>query len=778
MKTFAKNGLALAISIACFTASAEQTDSANLTSNDIETIVVTGQKLSNSLQETKESVEVFTNLTLEERNLENITDVFIQTPGVSGDQSKFYIRGVRSSDGSGNPSRGDLASVVIDGVTLSGWVKSEGAGQLWDVSQIEILRGPQSTNLGRNALAGAVVVNTMDPVFENEGIIRIGGGEYGKQELKGVANFNLVDDVSAIRISAESTKSDGFVNNTTRGEDDYGDTDHSVVRVKWLYQITDNLKSVFSYQHIESNYGQTISLWQGENNDFAFDKADRINLSGDDSRFDTEADLASLNIDYFINDEWSLKSITAYQSGERSRYSDYDQTPRTFGNGGGIVTQYSEDDNWSQEFRFNYEGDGIRGSSGFYLSSVDAYIGSENQLDLALPALFDEFSPGLGAVLTTTAVLPVVIYEPYFDTTQAGFTEVETSTWALFSEWEIDLSQQWVLSFGLRYDNEEQEFTTESNTVSNYELPAMGGPFGGIPLAPGLNIDGAIGLINSQLAAYVAGVPLANETEDFSNLLPHAGITYQWNDDVSTSFFVKKSYRSGGSELTLLNGVNYFDEEELWNYEAALRAVVLDGKGVFNANVYYSDWTDQQVAIQEPGTTSTAFTMTVNAGESTLYGAELSFNYELTDNLELYSGLALSHTEYDSFLSPDGEIDYLGNSFLFAPEQTAVLGFYYENDNGLFFNGNVSYISDSTSRFSEPASSVSVNGVEALKIDSYTLVNVNGGYKFDNVILEAYVKNATDELYDTNNNLANDDGTASTILGAPREIGARVTFAF
>jgi outer membrane cobalamin receptor len=141
MKTFAKNGLALAISIACFTASAEQTDSANLTSNDIETIVVTGQKLSNSLQETKESVEVFTNLTLEERNLENITDVFIQTPGVSGDQSKFYIRGVRSSDGSGNPSRGDLASVVIDGVTLSGWVKSEGAGQLWDVSQIEILRG-------------------------------------------------------------------------------------------------------------------------------------------------------------------------------------------------------------------------------------------------------------------------------------------------------------------------------------------------------------------------------------------------------------------------------------------------------------------------------------------------------------------------------------------------------------------------------------------------------------------------------------------------------------
>jgi outer membrane receptor protein involved in Fe transport len=239
---------------------------------------------------------------------------------------------------------------------------------------------------------------------------------------------------------------------------------------------------------------------------------------------------------------------------------------------------------------------------------------------------------------------------------------------------------------------------------------------------------------------------------------------------------VKKSYRSGGSELTLLNGVNYFDAEELWNYEAALRAVVLDGKGVFNANVYYSDWTDQQVSIQEPGTTTNAFTMTVNAGASTLYGAELSFSYELTDNLELYTGLALSHTEYDKFESVDGE-DYSGDSFLFAPEQTAVLGFYYENDNGLFVNGNVSYTSDSDSRFEKDKSDSFPEGVPALKMDGYTLVNFNGGYKFDNVTLEAYVKNATDELYDTNNNLLNSAGPG-VILGAPREIGARVTFAF
>ena len=754
MKTFAKSGLAIAVGLACFSAIADTTSSAS-DNNDIEQIVVTGQKLSRSLQDTKESVAVFTNELLETRNLESLTDVFIQTPGVTGDSYSFRIRGVRNSDGASSPNRGDLASVVVDGVTLSGWIKSEGAGQLWDVSQVEILRGPQSTNLGRNALAGAVIVNTMDPTFYNEGAVRIGFGEYGKTELKGVANLNIKEDVSAIRLSVENTQSDGFVNNITRNEDDYGNSDKSIYRLKWLFQPTDDIKSVFSYQRIESEYGLTTTIL-GD-----YKKEDRISIAGDDSLFVTEADLLSLNIDYKFSDAWSLKSITAYQNGHRTRLSDTDQTPRSFGEGGGTVSQDNEDKNWSQELRFNYESGALRGSTGVYISSVDAKYNQKRNLDLTLAPLFDEYSPGLGNVLTTDAVFGFAIYQPYFDTIQDGLTYVTNKNWALFSEWELAFGDNWLLSFGLRYDNEKQDFSTASTTKSNYPVPAfLAPPLGDTNLGIA-TLNQVIGLINNELQAFTAPVPLSAKTESFSNLLPHVGITYDWSNDVSTSFFVKKSYRSGGSELTLLNGVNHFDAEELWNYEASLRAISHNGKGVFNANVYFSDWTDQQVSVQEPGTTNSVFVITENVGKSNLSGLELSFDYELSETLSIYTGLALSKTEYKEFG------DASGNTFAFAPENTAVLGFNYAHSNGFFANANISYVDTSFS-----------NVANTMKINSYTLLNLNGGYELDDWKLEVYAKNATDELYDSNNNLSNDDGTPATILGAPREVGARITYRF
>ncbi|PAJ76224.1 hypothetical protein CJF42_00580 [Pseudoalteromonas sp. NBT06-2] len=761
MKNYAKKRLALAVSIACFSVSAEQNETTETKQNAIEKIVVTGQKLANTLQDTKESIAVFTQESLEQRNLQELTDVFLQTPGVSGSQYSFRIRGVRNSDGASLPNRGDLASVVVDGVTLSGWVKSEAAGNLWDVSQVEVLRGPQSTNLGRNALAGAVVINTTDPTFENEAKIRLGFGEYGKQEIKGVANINLVDDVSAIRIAVEQNKSDGYVDNITRNEDDYGHANNDVYRLKWLYQPNDDFSSVFSYQRIESKLGSTSSyLVDG------YTREDRVISANDKAVFDTEADLFSLNIDYTINDNWSLKSISAYQGGERTRFSDSDRTSKSVENGGSIVSRLSEDNNWSQEFRFNFEGDSIRGSSGVYFSGIEAKRSQEYSGNYNLPVLFDEFMPGLGAVLTTTAVLPVALYAPLFPTVQSGVTNVDTSTYAIFSEWQVDLSEKWVLNAGIRYDNEEQKYLTSSITESSYESPQMGGPFGAVDLG-GMTIDQVIFLINNQITGLVAEVPETEKTESFNNFLPHAGITYKWNDDVATSFFVKKSYRSGGAELTLLNGINHFDAEELWNYEASLRAVVLDGKGVLNANVYYSDWTDQQVAIQEPGTTNDSFKMTINAGESTLSGTEISFTYEVSENLALYTGLAISHTEYNKFDSSNDDHPFSGNDFKFAPKETATLGLSYTNDSGFFGNVNMTYTGSSYSDVANES-----------EMASYTLVNINGGYEFDNLKLEAYVRNLTDELYDTNNSLTSSEGDHGSILGAPKEAGVRATYSF
>lgn len=95
--------------------------------------------------------------------------------------------------------------------------------------------------------------------------------------------------------------------------------------------------------------------------------------------------------------------------------------------GGGAINRFSEDNNWSQEFRFNYECDALRDSSDIFLSGIEANRSQTNTIDYNLPILFDDFIPGLGAVLTTDAVLPVALYAPLFDTVQSVRTVVDSA---------------------------------------------------------------------------------------------------------------------------------------------------------------------------------------------------------------------------------------------------------------------------------------------------------------------------------------------------------------
>ena len=769
-----KNSLALAISIASAVVIAEEA-AVNEDVKKLDTILVTGQKMERSLQDTKESVVVLTNEDLEARNLAELTDVIQQTPGISGDQFGFRIRGVRSSDGAIQPNRGDLASVVIDGVTTSGWIKSGAVGQLWDVSQVEILRGPQSTNLGRNALAGAIIVNTSDPVYANEGKVRLGFGNYGQREYKGVANINLMEGISALRLSAEHSQSDGFIDNITRNEKDYNGRENTVYRMKLLLEPTDDLKMVLSYQHLENEYGDSRVLL-GE-----FDKDDRKSTNDADAVFKTKADLASLNLDFKINHRWALKSISAYQDGERDRLSDTDLSALAYGNGGGTVIQDNEDTNWSQELRLNFNSDTVRGSTGVYYTSIEAKNSQVANNDLNLVTQFDSFARSqninfpLGQFLTNPInLVPFggsgtlsALYPEFYGTEQTGFTNVETTSWAVFTEWDVDFADNWTASFGARYDNEKKEYSTGSNSISPNTLPTpLGAPYGSAGIGA-VTLDSIIGIANAQLSSFAQNVPETDKSKSFNNILPHAGITYHWNDDVATSFFAKKSYRSGGSELTLLHGVNDFDQEELWNYELALRSELLDGRGLLNANIYYSDWKDQQVKIQELGTSSSAYTITENSGRSELYGAELSFDYILTETLDLYVGGALSNTEYKDFKSADGSNDYSGNEFTFAPKHTAMTGLNYQSFNGFFLNTSMNYQGKS---YSDVANEK--------ELSARTLVNINGGYEIQDLKLEVYVKNVFDRTYANHNNLQAANGTPAVRMGDPRVIGARATYNF
>ncbi|MFA0812338.1 TonB-dependent receptor [Microbulbifer epialgicus] len=715
--------------------------------SQIEEITVTGQKIERSLQDTKESVAIFTGTTIEQRNLVTISDIYQQTAGVSGDQFGFRVRGI--SSGTTGTARSELASIYVDGVGLSGWVKNEGPSQLWDVDQVEVLRGPQSTNLGRNALAGALVVNTADPIYANEAKVRAGAGNYGSYEAKGVANINLVDGVSAIRIAVEESYTDGYVDNITHDEDDYGRDDNKSYRLKWLLEPSDDLRVMFSLQHLNNEYGDSRILMPAA----GYSVKDRISTNDTDGRYALDANLASLTLDYQINDSWSFRSITAGQDGERVRTSDYDRSAADVENGGGVILRYAEDTNISQEFRVNYESDTLRGSAGIYYSQTDAYNTNDTQLALDLESILNEsLGGGFG-----TYLVGIGLYPASYDLLTGGYNDVETTNVAIFSEWEMDLSQDWVLSAGLRYDREEQKLDLQNLGSSSTDLPQA---ITGDP-----NLDPVIELINASLVALSSSDPLQSAETDFEALLPHIGVTYRFNDDVSTSFFIKEGYRSGGTEITIAGEQNPYDPEYLLNYEFALRALVLDGQGTLNANLYYGDWTDQQVSIPDPdfASSGSAYYIIENAGESEIYGIEVAIDYTVNEALALYATAALSKTEYKEF-SLNG-VSLAGNEFKYAPEHTASIGANYLIGNGFFVNANVTYQGESYADDSN-----------AIELDSFYLANFTAGYEQGGFKTEVFVNNLFDETYATDEFGYGDwvGGRA----GAPRTFGARATMTF
>ncbi|MCD8476363.1 MAG: TonB-dependent receptor plug domain-containing protein, partial [Shewanella fodinae] len=125
---------------------------------NIEKITVMGEKTRRSIQDTAASVDVTTALKLEQENIQSLYDILNKTPNISqmyGNRG-FTIRGISNESGADNP----LASIYVYGVPLPNQISDTGPSDLWDVAQVEVLRGPQSTIQGENALAGAVVIKT------------------------------------------------------------------------------------------------------------------------------------------------------------------------------------------------------------------------------------------------------------------------------------------------------------------------------------------------------------------------------------------------------------------------------------------------------------------------------------------------------------------------------------------------------------------------------------------------------------------------------------------
>lgn len=754
--------LSAAISVALVTQSFSNHTLAEDASEQVERVIVTGQKIDRTIQETAASVAVVTNEQIQQQNLIDFYDILDQAPNVNGRfGTDFSIRGIDafSVSGGGNSY---LTSIYVDGAILPFRMIQQGGFSAWDIDQVEILRGPQSTLQGRNALAGAIVMRTKTPTYDYNGKLRVTAGGDGKREAAIAFGGAIVEDQLAFRFSGEKNEFDGFNFNPTRNENsDFNDNE--TYRMKFLYEPkqVEGLTALFSYTHSKSDIG--VPWVSSAGNPFA----ERLTTFNDPTVEFTDNDIFSLEVDYEIDDLYTFSSISTFVDSDYGYQWDGDVSPEP----GSTLDDDRNDKTYTQELRLTFEGDNLDAIVGAFYSKLevqDIYGGERisSFQQLGIPTLLvapPEFGGlGLPPELANQVLALYAPADPVVLGTSGDLIQ-EVETMALYADFNYRLNDNWAIFGGIRYDREEQaNEAVNLVTIDNADvLPDPTNPVFDPTTAT------LIAGLNAQLlgmAAAASGTePLVDA--DFDAWLPKLGLSYFWNDDLSAHLTYQKGYRSGGVGRNVArNTTHVYNAEYTDNYEFSLRSVWLDGKLVANANFFYLDWTDQQVAVQLSG--SRFDRETTNAGSSEVKGFELEFKYQPTSNLSLFAGLGQAKTEFKDFqiVLPTETFDLSGRTFGEAPEWTANIGANYEYENW-FVNVNANY-ADSHNAVTNPYR----EGLRAGDLgfdpqnDGRTIVNARIGYQWGDMGLYFNAENLLDEEYITDAN----DNDGHITLGAPR----------
>ncbi|MEM9054038.1 MAG: TonB-dependent receptor, partial [Pseudomonadota bacterium] len=673
------------------------------------TIVVTGQKIDRSLQDTAVSVAVVTDLQLQQENIIDLVDAIERTANITTrDGSRFTIRGIDSLNVSG-AGQGDLATIYVDGVALPRQASFAAPVDIWDISQIELFRGPQSTLQGRASLAGAIIINTADPSYETSGRLRaIYTTEEDSYRIGGAIGGPIIADQMAYRLAFERSESDGFGTNLTTGEP-LDPVDTLTGRAKLLIEpeAVPGLEVLLSYTHDQRTSGEVF-------NSLAVDdpEDERVGFSNDPIIYDTEINMASATVDYEINDQWSLTSITGWNNVDYSFVFDDDRSAEPFS-----ARRFKNIvETWTQEVRFQYSGETIDAVFGGFYSNVDTPTSDSTGTlpidlvnDLGLDLLL-QLQFGLDAA--TSAFVVSQYPNPALITTDQEFSQ-EIETYAAFSDLSWKFADRWTLYAGFRYDVEQQSNVNAQTVTVASALPD--------PALYPVPLNQVIAGVNAFFVAQATNATspaTAFDSPEFGGFLPKIGIGYDISDDQSISLIAQRGYRSGGAAINTAQSRAFeFDQEFIWNYELGYRSQWFDRALTLNANLFYIDWTDQQVRVQ---LSNNVFDIeTQNAGASSVTGFEIESQYAPNDQVDIYGSIGYAKTDFEEFDVVVGSTnagnfsqctpfqgsflcDFSGNEFAFAPEWTLNAGVNWRPTDNWIANVNANHTSASFLRADRP----------------------------------------------------------------------------
>jgi iron complex outermembrane recepter protein len=615
-----------------------------------EEMVVTARKKEESVQEVPISVAAPTEGQLRDRGAETIEDVAVNVAGftvqnLGPGQSQVAIRGVSAGQiVRDQPGVKEQVGVYLDESVISLSLFTPDV-DLFDISRIEVLRGPQGTLFGSGSLSGTVRYITNQPTLntsETVGELSVSSISDGGVGGSAKAAFNVpIGSTAAMRAALYYTQYGGFIDAVQPGlsvRDDVNDGNRFGGRVSFLFEPNDRFRITprILYQEVEMNGWNRTDDFNILANPFT---TTRPTVSFDDRQqflqieepFSDEFLLGDVNWSYDFSDALTLTAVTSYI--DRDVLVVRDATALTASITGGSIglpeSVYSIDaplfdatqaKAFTQEVRIG----GNRTDRFDWVAGV-FYADSERDYNQNLPVIgFEDAAAAIGVNIPTAGTKLALKDELYKSDLHYEFNQL-----ALFGEVTFPIGEKIDVTGGLRYYDFEEDRAQIFDGIFADPIDSTGS----------VSADG---------------------------FAPRVIVSYKASDALRFNAQVSKGFRLGGindplnlplcqpADLAIYGGHPTWEDETLWNYEVGAKASLMGGRAQFSAAAYRMDIEDLQATVTA-GTCSSRIILNVPKARST--GIEGEFEVAPTDNFDFAISGSFNNSELQSsFRDPGGNI--------------------------------------------------------------------------------------------------------------------------
>ncbi|MDR1103711.1 MAG: TonB-dependent receptor [Tannerella sp.] len=642
------------------------------TCNIDEIVVTSSSKETNKLRTLPGSVSVLSPRQIAARQVTSIKDISSFIPNLYMPDygakltSAVYIRGI------GARSSGQSIGLYVDGAPYMD--KSSFDFELTDIQRIEVLRGPQGTLYGRNAMGGIINVHTLSPLQYQGTKASLSCGNYGQVSAK-IATYNKPGDSFGLSAGAYYDHSDGFFTNTYNGRKADGENTGGG-NLKLYLTVSPSLTAAASVAYEYTRQGAFPYGFY----DQATRKVDDVNIN-DPSSYKRSLLNNNLSLRY-RNGNILLTSTTGYQSLNDDMKMDQDFSDSSLF----VLNQLQKQHIFTEEISVKSEHDRNYqwsfGAYGFYNNArTEGPVefkadGIRTILQPVFDGLKDYGMPGRLTITNESLRIPGTFRMPSY-----GAAIYHQSTCNnLFTD---GLS----ITAGIRLDYEKQQLTYDSEAKLNLSMQIA-------PTRPPIDLS----------ENYPASVISEKITQSFRQALPKVSLRYEFTPRTFAYLSAAKGYKAGGYNVQMsadimqshlqfdvMNAFRHFmppdfeikepepvkniiayKPETSWNYEAGAKSELIEDRLRAELSLFYMDVRDLQITrFVESGSGRTLS----NAGKAESYGAELTLSARLSDQFTADLNYGYTHAKFLDY--NNAKEDYAGKYIPYTPQHTLSIGLQY-----------------------------------------------------------------------------------------------------